>query len=130
MKPIISFFAIIILMLLPSSCGKMPINGALDANWQITSIHYDDGETSTPEGTLYICISLHTFQLRGAGLHSANMVYDEKAGIINLDFPLSQAPQLRTWGFGSTKTSAKIIKLNHKELVLLTDCAEITCRRF
>ncbi len=130
MRHIVLTLLAAITLLLPAGCGKMPINGALDANWQITSIHYNDGTTSDPDGTLYICISLHTFQLRGTGLHTANMVYDEKAGTISLDFPISKAENLLPWGFDRTQTTARILKLDRKQLVLLTDCAEITCRRF
>lgn len=127
---VISLLSSLMLLMMPG-CGKVPINGALDAHWQIMSVHYTDNDiTSDPDGSLYICISLHTFQLRGAGLHTANMAYDEEAGIISLDFPISKAEQLRPWGFGATQTSVKILRLNRKELVLLTDIAEITCRRF
>lgn len=130
MKFLIVSFLAALMLLLPAACRKAPINGDLDAQWQIMSVQYADGTSAAPDGSLYICISLHTLQLRGVGVHTANMAYDDKAGTISLDFPISKAEDLRPWGFDATQTSAKILRLNRKELVLLTDIAEITCRRF
>lgn len=130
MKPIIITFFAAVMLLVAASCRKAPINGDLDAQWQVMSVNYADGTTTDPDGSLYICISLHTLQLRGKGLYTANMAYDSEAGVITLDFPLAKDADLRPWGFSSTRTSAQIIKLDRKQLILLTDCAEIICRRF
>ena len=114
-----------------SGCRKIPINGDLDAQWQIMSVHYADGQTFDPEGTLYICISLHTLQLEGRGnCHTASMSYDSESGRIILNFPYSEKSEFAPWGFSDSQTGAQVIRLNRKELVLLTDIAEIVCRRF
>ncbi len=52
MRHIVLTLLTAITLLLPAGCGKMPINGALDANWQITSIQYNDDNTTDPDCTL------------------------------------------------------------------------------
>ena len=40
-------------------CGKLPINGDLDGQWQIQEIRYTDGRVETPERAYY-CVQLHS----------------------------------------------------------------------
>ena len=54
MKNIIRALTLIILTLTTmSACRELPLNGDLDAQWQITSITYPDGKVVDPEGKYY-----------------------------------------------------------------------------
>ena len=45
----------VLLVLIVSACGKMPINGDLDGRWQIMKIAYTSGEEDTPERAYLQC---------------------------------------------------------------------------
>jgi len=38
------YIIVVLLVLIVSACGKMPINGDLDGRWQIMKIAYASGE--------------------------------------------------------------------------------------
>ena len=52
----------VLLILIVSACGKMPINGDLDGRWQIMKIEYASGEEENPERAYY-SVALHTINL-------------------------------------------------------------------
>ena len=56
------YITVVLLVLIVSSCGKMPINGDLDGRWQIMKIAYVSGEEDTPERAYY-SVALHTINL-------------------------------------------------------------------
>ena len=56
------YITAVLLALIVSSCGKMPVNGDLDGRWQIMKIAYTSGEEDTPERAYY-SVALHTINL-------------------------------------------------------------------
>lgn len=135
LKHILSLTTLIILLSGLAACNKASHNGALDGQWQITTIeNLSSGETTVPNPARYICINLHIMQLTGGNRPTANMTYDKKAGHISCDFPYVEKDKtestLSPWGIYSNPVEFDVVKLNHKELVLRTDRTLITCRRF
>ena len=65
-----------LLVLIVSSCGKMPINGDLDGRWQIMKIEYASGVEEAPERAYY-SVALHTINLMKVDVTSQtdNMEY-------------------------------------------------------
>ena len=43
------YIVAVLLALIVSACGKMPINGDLDGRWQIMKIEYASGVEEAPE---------------------------------------------------------------------------------
>ena len=87
-------FGIISLISLPS-CRKTPINGKLDAQWQIMKIEYlEDAEEWTPEQRRYIDINLHVVNLRSVSENESagaviagNLNYDKGTSTVTMYFP-------------------------------------------
>ena len=47
------YITAVLLVLMVSACGKMPINGDLDGRWQIMKIEYASGVEEAPERAYY-----------------------------------------------------------------------------
>ena len=111
-------------------CGKLPINGDLDGQWQILEIRYADGRVETPERAYY-CVQLHTITLRQVGNYpgeTGNMVYEGDQ--LSIDMPLSDVNDLRVFGLDDTKETFTITELSSSRLVLNSDYARISFRKF
>lgn len=110
-------------------CGKLPINGDLDGQWQIQEIRYTDGRVETPERAYY-CVQLHTITLRQVNgpNQTGNMVYEGDQ--LSLDMPLSDASDLRVFGLDDTKETFTVTELSSSRLVLTSDYARISFRKF
>lgn len=111
-------------------CGKLPINGDLDGQWQIQEIRYTDGRVETPERAYY-CVQLHTITLRQVGNYpgeTGNMVYEGDQ--LRIDMPLSDVSDLRVFGLDDTKETFAITELSSSRLVLTSDYARLTLRKF
>ena len=70
------YIIVVLLTLIVSACGKMPINGDLDGRWQIMKIAYASGEEEMPERAYY-SVALHTINLMKVDVTSqtGNMEY-------------------------------------------------------
>ena len=112
-----------------TGCGKLPINGDLDGQWQILEIRYADDRIETPERAYY-CVQLHTITLRQVNgpNQTGNMVY--KGDQLSLDMPLSDASDLRVFGLDDTKETFTVTELSSSRLVLTSDYARISFRKF
>lgn len=142
MKNIIRALTLIILTLTTmSACRELPLNGDLDAQWQITSITYPDGKVVDPEGKYYYCFYRHTGQLTGLdGLKiTANIVYEGSS--LSMEFPRENPWHLAPWGItcpADTPTDQigytahfTVDHLSSKTLVLTTSVGVIiSCRRY
>lgn len=133
-------FGIISLISLPS-CRKTPINGKLDAQWQIMKIEYlEDAEEWTPEQRRYIDINLHVVNLRSVSENESsgaviagNLNYDKGTSTVTMDFPYNTGNSvfaLQSWGIYSNPVFFHIIKLDGKELILKSSETIVTCRRY
>ena len=116
-------------LILLTGCGKLPINGDLDGQWQILEIRYADDRIETPERAYY-CVQLHTITLRQVNgpNQTGNMVY--KGDQLSLDMPLSDASDLRVFGLDDTKETFTVTELSSSRLVLTSDYARISFRKF
>lgn len=110
-------------------CGKLPINGDLDGQWQILEIRYADDRIETPERAYY-CVQLHTITLRQVNgpNQTGNMVYEGDQ--LSLDMPLSDVSDLRVFGLDDTKETFTVTELSSSRLVLTSDYARISFRKF
>ena len=107
-------------LILLTGCGKLPINGDLDGQWQILEIRYADGRIETPERAYY-CVQLHTITLRQVNgpNQTGNMVYEG-----------DQLSLLRVFGLDDTKETFTVTELSSSRLVLTSDYARISFRKF
>lgn len=130
------------MIMLPVGCRKAPINGKLDAQWQIMSIeNKKTGEVETPANRRYIDFGLHVVNLRsvtstdGPGaVYSGNLSYDKGASTVAMDFPYNKEGDsfnnLGKWGIFTNPVKFDIVRLDSKQLVLSSPESVITCRRF
>ncbi len=125
-----------------SSCRKAPINGKLDAQWQIMKIeHTEDATERIPDRRSYIDINLHVVNLRNVlenesagAVIAGNLNYDKNASTITMDFPYnkegSKLAAMQSWGIYSNPVTFRIVKLDSKELILKSSETVVTCRRY
>lgn len=134
-------FGIVTLISLPS-CRKAPINGKLDAQWQIMKIeHIEDGVEQIPALRTYVDINLHVVNLRNVtqsenagAVIAGNLNYDKDAATVTMDFPYNteggKLLALQSWGIYSNPVVFHIVKLDGKQLILKSSESIITCRRY
>lgn len=130
-----------------TSCRELAQNGDLSGQWQILSIDHTDGTATDPEGKAYYCFYRNVAQLTNTNTTrvTANMVYDEKARTITLQFPYNSPAQLNQWGItqaGSaldpdaepTDPTAVTILINHlsasRLVMTLPGGNTVTCRKY
>lgn len=125
----LSLFVGILLCVLGSACSKLPINGNLDGQWQVQQIEYRSGETETPKQTYYN-ISLHTVNLMQVGgpFEAGNMQYNGDSLWISM--PVSSLERLRPFGLNQKDTRFGVEKLTSSHLVLQSDYARLSFRKF
>lgn len=119
----------ILFCLLGSACSKLPINGKLDGQWQVQQIEYRSGETETPKQTYYN-FSLHTVNLMqvGGSFAAGNMQYSGDSLWISM--PVSSLEGLRLFGLNRQDTRFGVEKLTSSQLVLQSDYARLSFRKF
>lgn len=123
-----------------SSCRELAQNGDLSGQWQITAIDLKDGTSVDPEGNYYYCFYRNVCQLTNTNTTrvTANMVYDEKAATITLEFPRDNVARLGQWGLSAddldpeTSTVRIAVKsLNASRLIMQTPAGTtISCRKY
>lgn len=134
MKLVVALTAILVLSALPG-CRKRYINGDLDGLWQVLTIEYvADGHVENVKAKqIYYAFNLHTVQLmnRTSSITDVlgNMKYDKST--LSLEFPLvDDASSLAAWGMNSSSTVFRVRQLTGDKLVIESDYAVITCRKF
>ena len=92
----------VLLTLIVSSCGKMPINGDLDGRWQIMKIAYASGEEENLERAYY-SVALHTINLMKVDVTSqtGNMEYTGDSLFVVM--PVSKVEDLLPFGMNGTE---------------------------
>lgn len=121
------------------SCQKKGINGELDGMWQVMDVEVlgagDEPVVFHPDQHYY-CFQLHVCQLRVRngimrGL-TGNLAYDGKT--VALDFPYADTPeqlsQLTEWGIYGDRQTFRMTRLDGHTLVMASEQAIVTCRRF
>lgn len=125
----------ILALLLMSGCRKHYINGDLDGQWQVLTIEYkSDGSVDNVKAKqIYYCFNLHTVNLRQSkaspSILAGNMKYDKKS--LTLEFPTVNNPsELSAWGMNSPSTTFTMRHLTGEKLVMESDYAVVSCRKF
>ena len=123
------YITAVLLVLIVSSCGKMPINGDLDGRWQIMKIAYASGEEENPERAYY-SVALHTINLMKVGVTSqtGNMEYTGDSLFVVM--PISKVEDLLPFGMNGTEQRFGVKELTSKHLVLQSDYARLEFRKF
>lgn len=115
-----------------TSCRVRPLNGDLDAQWQLMTIEYPSGRTETMTRSYY-CFYRHTVNLRGAANIHGNLIYDEATDSLIIDLPDGH-DWLGHWGIQQhtpCRLGFKVVELSGKRLVMLHgDSALFTFRKF
>ncbi|WP_183670683.1 lipocalin-like domain-containing protein [Parabacteroides faecis] len=119
----------VLLMLIVSACGKMPINGDLDGRWQIMKIEYVSGEEETPERAYY-SVALHTINLMQVGVTSQTGNMEYTGDSLFVEMPVSKIEDLLPFGMNDTKQRFGVKELTSKHLVLQSDYARLEFRKF
>ena len=89
------------------SCDKKPINGKLDGRWQLMTIEYNDGSIKECE-RIYCSIQLHLVELM-------DKVTEE---------------DLNRFGLNSSVTHFEVEKATGSKMILKSDYARLTYRKF
>lgn len=118
-----------LIALLVSGCGKLPINGHLDGQWQIMKIEYASGEVETPERAYY-SVSLHTINLMKVNVTSQTGNMEYTGDSLFVEMPISSVEDLRPFGMNSTEERFGVKELTKKHLVLQSDYARLEFRKF
>lgn len=118
------------LVSIATSCRKMPENGDLDGQWQVTSIEYvADGTVVYPKG-IYYCLfrSVVNLTSREHATQSGNLHYQDKK--LTLSMPYSTTEKLAPWGINSTETTFSVKQLSKNKMTLESDYSLIELRKF
>lgn len=123
------YIIMVLLVLIASACGKMPINGDLDGRWQIMKIVYASGEEEMPERAYY-SVALHTINLMKVGVsnQTGNMEYTGDSLFVVM--PVSPVEKLLPFGMNATEQRFGVKELTSKHLVLQSNYARLEFRKF
>ena len=123
------YIVAVLLVLIVSSCGKMPINRDLDGRWQIMKIAYASGEEEMPERAYY-SVALHTINLMKVDVTSqtGNMEYTGDSLFVVMS--VSKVKDLLPFGMNGTEQRFGVKELTSKYLVLQSDYARLEFRKF
>lgn len=137
----LSILSLLSLFILLSSCGKLPMNGQLDGMWQLMHIAPTAGEEiDTKEQRLYYLVQLELLGLQRGGsveylgrfVQSSDslIVYDFRVHISGDNSTQAVAGDLLPWGIKGTSAHFAIEKLDGKNMLLRSDEALLTFRKF
>lgn len=133
-----------LLLSLLAGCKKAPMNSNIEGFWQLLEFTTEaDGETH-PCNRIYYSIQLWVAEVSerggdlGAGSFRGRYRYDEETNTVTLkdtyDLPEYSRPatreELHPFGLDSTDTTFDVIKADGKSLILKSDYATLTLKRF
>ena len=140
---------VFLMTLAPTACDKVPMNGALDGQWQLLSIATPDGTRDVKDMQNFLCFQLHLTQWYKPGKSNIYAHFEHSGGNIHFfDFAHSSkqassgdndewvTPRemnegiLDGWGVHSTDITYHVRRLDGSRLVL--ECADtvLTFRKF
>ena len=121
------------------SCTKKPINGNLDGRWQLMTIDcHEDGIISNPQ-SIYYDVSLHLMELKQKdqkqpdelgvtfGLKARFNYTEDSLHIRMINCKQSQMP---AFGMNDTIQHFAVEELNKKKMILNSDYARLSFRKF
>lgn len=135
-----------LLLCLLAGCKKAPMNSNIEGFWQLLEFTTEaDGETH-PCNRIYYSIQLWVAEVSerggdlGAGSFRGRYRYDEETNTVTLKemstyaTPENSRPatqeELHPFGLDSTDTTFDVIKADGKWLILKSDYATLTLKRF
>ena len=135
-----------LLLCLLAGCKKAPMNSNIEGFWQLLEFTTEaDGETH-PCNRIYYSIQLWVAEVSerggdlGAGSFRGRYRYDEETNTVTLKemstyaTPENSRPatreELHPFGLDSTDTTFDVIKADRKSLILKSDYATLTLKRF
>lgn len=135
-----------LLLCLLAGCKKAPMNSNIEGFWQLLEFTTQaDGETH-PCNRIYYSIQLWVAEVSerggdlGAGSFRGRYRYDEETNTVTLKemstyaTPENSRPatreELHPFGLDSTDTTFDVIKADGKSLILKSDYATLTLKRF
>ena len=139
MKKILYLIAVLsILGITGSSCRVRPLNGDLDAQWQLMTVETPNS-TVTPQA-IYYAFYRHTANFR-PGTTTANLTYNEDTKNLTLEFPVVASRPGNQEGTSLDRyyipdkipctVNFKVKKLTSKQLIMtLDDNTTYTFRKF
>ena len=138
---------LLLLCALCVSCeNKWPKNGNLDGQWQLLTIEHKGETTDVKEQQLYLSFQLDLFQLSIANDRQRYYGYFDKGEgtivfrqfsdmaendlVTNNNLPLTSAETLHRWGYYTLNEAFRIERLTKQEMILQSDSARVTYRKF
>lgn len=138
----IKIWILLVCCCLPGGCSKEPINGNADGLWQLMSYKTADG-TSHPCERIYYSIQLQLVEISHKSEENSETFigrfnYNQEAGTITVsefrvrwhEETLATPEQLLPYGLNTTETQFNVLKADGKTLILQSDYATLTFRRF
>lgn len=114
----------------------MPMNGDLDGRWQLMAIDcHEDGVRTVPEYTYYD-VSLRLMELKRKGDEDELGIFGFRARFERTDDSLHirmircKAAQMPPYGMNDTIQHFAVEKLDSKRMILNSDYARLTFRKF
>ena len=136
MKQILLF---ILFMLGISSCDKAPINGKLDGRWQLMTIEYTNGKIEECN-RIYYSIQLHLVEISAKGGNGGTHIgrFSYKGDEVTMsefrhrgdEEKLTTLNELKPFGLNPAINHLKVEKATGKKLILKSDYARLTFRKF
>lgn len=126
----------IILILFFVSCGKMPINGDLDGRWQLMRIDRHEDEMQVYPEYTYYDVSLHLMELKRkadkeeVGLFGLRARFRQTDDSLHIKMIRCKAAQMPPYGMNDTIQHFAVEKLDSKKMILNSDYARLTFRKF
>ncbi len=151
MKPYKILFLFSLIVLLFPACDKLPANGDLDGMWQLMTIEKNGEEAEEVKSKkVYYSFQLGLVQLNSYELIDRNGFYahfshsdgtlliygisfpskNESASDNNIELTEADLPRLAPLGIYSLNPRFKVLKLNSKEMILQSEHAKLTFRKF
>lgn len=120
------------------SCDKKPINGKLDGRWQLMTIDYNDGSIKECE-RIYCSIQLHLVELMDKGTTPLTLIghFSSADGVMMGEFKYQDNMEatvteedLNRFGLNSSVTHFEVEKATGSKMILKSDYARLTYRKF
>lgn len=132
-------FLLIWLLLGISSCNKAPVNGKLDGRWQLMTIENADGDIEECY-RIYYSIQLHLVEISDKGGKGGTFIgrfsyEDDEVTVSEFrhrgnEEELATLAELKPFGLYSPITHFKVEKATGDKLVLRSDDARLSFRKF